>query len=138
MNFVLPQFIDMEAKIVGPLTLKQFAFVGGGGALSFIIYFSLGKASLPFAIALIAIIMGVSCGLAFAKVNGIDLLTMIRHYIAFAMSPQIYLWKNFAMPKQIAATQEKILIKKAPSGVKIETSPNRNNLQKIRDYLETI
>ena len=76
--------------------------------------------------------------LATMSFEGIDLPTTIRHYIAFAMSPQIYLWKNFAMPKQIAATQEKVLIKKAPSGVKIETSPNRDNLQKIRDYLETI
>jgi len=42
MNFVLPQFIDMEAKIVGPLTLKQFGFVGVGTTISFLILFAHG------------------------------------------------------------------------------------------------
>lgn len=137
MNFVLPQFIDMEAKIVGPMTLKQFGFVGGGGTLSFIIYFTLGKSSLPLAIVLIGLVMGISCGLAFVKINGINMQTVIRHYIAFAMTPQIYLWKNFDLPKQINTSQEKITIKKAPTSVKIEATVKKNNLQKIRDYLET-
>jgi hypothetical protein len=137
MNFVLPQFIEMEAKIVGPLTLKQFMFVASGGSLAFIIYFSLGKASLPLAIALIAVVMGISCALAFVKMDGIPLPTVIRHYIAFAMAPRVFLWKNFELPKQIVTTQEKIVIHKAPTSVKIQATPQKNNLQKIRDYLET-
>jgi ABC-type glycerol-3-phosphate transport system permease component len=137
MNFVLPQFIDMEARIVGPLTLKQFAFVGGGGALSFVIYFSLGKTSLPFAIALIAIIMGISCALAFVKMDGISLPLVMRHWANFMMSPQIFLWNNFSLPRQIVGTQEKITIQKAPTSVKIEATAQKDNLVKIRDYLET-
>jgi hypothetical protein len=137
MNFVLPQFIDMEAKIVGPLTLKQFAFVGVGTTISFLAYFSLGKTSMPLAIALIAIIEGVACALAFVKMDGIALPTVIQHYALFAMSPQIFLWKNFELPNQLATTQEKIVIQKAPTAIKIEVSAKKDNLQKIRDYLET-
>jgi len=137
MNFVLPQFIEMEAKIVGPLTLKQFVFVASGGATSFVLYFSLGKASLPLAVALIAIVMGASCGLAFVKMDGISLPTVARHWAAYMMAPQMFLWKNFDLPKQIATTKEKITIQKAPTSVKIEATVKKDNLQKIRDYLET-
>lgn len=137
MNFVLPQFIDMEAKIVGPLTLKQFAFVGVGTTISFLAYFALGKASMPLALALIAIVEGISCALAFVKMDGISLPVVIRHYMLFAMSPQIFLWKNFELPNQLATTQEKIVIQKAPTNIKIEASTKKDGVQKIRDYLET-
>jgi hypothetical protein len=137
MNFVLPQFIDMEAKIVGPLTLKQFIFVAIGTTFSFLVYFSLGKTSMPLAIALIAIIEGIACALAFVKMDGISLPVVIRHYMLFAMSPQIFLWKNFELPNQLATTREKIVIQKAPTNIKIEVSTKKDNVQKIRDYLET-
>lgn len=137
MNFVLPQFIDMEAKIVGPLTLKQFAFIGVGTTLSFLAYFSLGKASMALALALIAIIEGISCALAFVKMDGISLPVVMQHYFVFATSPQIYLWKNFELPNQLAMAKEKIIIQKAPTNIKIEISIKKNNVQKIRDYLET-
>jgi len=138
MNFVLPQFIEMEAKIVGPLTLRQFAFVAGGTAISFVIYFSLNKTSLPLAIALIVVVEGAACALGFMKINGIDLPTVIRHWLIFVMSPQIFLWKNFLLPQQITATQEEIVIKKAPSSVEIKATSRKNNLQKLRDCMETI
>lgn len=137
MNFVLPQFIDMEARIVGPLTLKQFAFVGVGTTASFLIYFSLGKSAMPLAIALIAIVEGISSALAFVKMDGIALPTVIQHYMLFAMSPQIYLWKNFELPNQLATTMEKIVIQKAPTNIKIEVTTKKDSVQKIRDYLET-
>jgi len=138
MNFVLPQFIEMEAKIVGPLTLKQFAFVGIGGTISLLIYYSLSKIMMPLAISLMALIMGISIALAFVKINGITLPTVIQHYLRFSMSPRIYLWKNFELPNQLlTTTQEKIVIQKAPTSIKIEATTKKDNLQKIRDYLET-
>ncbi|TSC61742.1 MAG: SsrA-binding protein, partial [Parcubacteria group bacterium Athens0416_74] len=30
MQFQVPQFIEVEDKIVGPLTFKQFVFIAGG------------------------------------------------------------------------------------------------------------
>ena len=38
MQFKVPQFIDMEDKIVGPLTLKQFAYILGAGGFSFLLW----------------------------------------------------------------------------------------------------
>ena len=34
MMFSVPQFIDVEDKIIGPLTLKQFIYLAGGAGLS--------------------------------------------------------------------------------------------------------
>jgi hypothetical protein len=137
MNFTIPQFIEMESKIVGPLTFKQFVFVAVGTTFSFMIYFSVGKASMPLALALIAIVMGSACALAFVKMDGIDIIVVLQHYAAFLSSPRIFLWQNFEMPNQKVMAQEKITIQKAPTSIKIEVTTKKDNLKKIRDYLET-
>ena len=59
----------MGPKIVGPLTLKQFIIVSLGTMFSFIAYFPLGKMSMPLALALVAIIEGIACTMAFVKVD---------------------------------------------------------------------
>ena len=41
MQFQVPQFIETEDKIVGPLTLRQFLYIGAAGLLSFLLFFVL-------------------------------------------------------------------------------------------------
>jgi hypothetical protein len=46
-QFHVPQFIEVEDKIFGPLTLKQFLYVIGGAGIVFIMYAFL-RNFLPF------------------------------------------------------------------------------------------
>ena len=137
MNFTIPQFIEMESKVVGPLTFKQFVFVAIGTSLSFMIYFSVGKASMPLALAIIAMVEGAACTFAFVKIDGIEIMMVLRHYFAFSTSARIFLWQSFELPNQLVVAQEKITLQKAPSSVKIEITAKKDSLKKIRDYLET-
>jgi len=76
---------------------------------------------MPLAISLMALIMGISIALAFVKINGITLPTVIQHYLRFSMSPRIYLWKNFELPNQLlTTTQEKIVIQKHQRALKLK------------------
>ena len=61
MNFQVPQFIEIEDKIFGPLTFKQFIYIAGSAGLAFICY-----AFLPLFIAFIPILIIVAFGLALA------------------------------------------------------------------------
>ena len=67
MRFTVPQFIEHEAKIIGPLTFKQFIFIGGAGVICFILYFLT-----PFFIFFIfsIILIGGGVALGFFKING--------------------------------------------------------------------
>ena len=91
MRFTVPQFIEHEAKIVGPLTFKQFTYVGIAGAICFMIYFSA-----PFSIFIIACVFigGASVALAFLKVGGRSLPGVITNFLKFKLSPRMYLWKK--------------------------------------------
>jgi len=104
MEFTIPQFIEKEPKIVGPLTFKQFIFVGFAGVLCFVFYYTL-----PFGIFLLlsAAVLGVGISLAFLKINGAPLPVVIKNMFYFVFKPRIYLWKKGSFQEQVSLKREK-------------------------------
>lgn len=98
MQFNVPQFIEIEDKIVGPLTLKQFLYLAAGGAICFLLYFVL---KIGFFIAIAIIIMGFCAMLAFIKINGRSFPHFLMNFIGFALKPKIYVWKRKQMKEAI-------------------------------------
>jgi hypothetical protein len=95
MQFQTPQFIDVEDKIFGPLTFKQFVYVAGGGGLSFVLY---KMFSLPIAIILIAPLMGFSIALAFYKINDRPLIVVLEAAFKHSMQSRLYIWRKRDKP----------------------------------------
>lgn len=92
MRFQVPQFIEVEDKIFGPLTLKQFIYLAGGGGLSFLVYVFLDSLLLSFIP--IVIIAGVSCALAFYKINKKPLINVIEAGFKYYVGSKLYIWKK--------------------------------------------
>jgi len=91
MNFQVPQFIETEDKIIGPLTLRQFLYLAFGGGLSFLLFFFLNTALwILFAF----IIATVSISFAFIKVNDRPLSTAFLAAIKYYWKPRMYLWQR--------------------------------------------
>lgn len=98
MRFQVPQFIEVEDKIFGPLTLRQFIYIAGGAGLSFIVY-----RTLPFIIAIIPILLIVafSAALAFYKVHEKQpFLNLIEAAAKFYFKNKLYIWKKTDIPAQ--------------------------------------
>jgi hypothetical protein len=95
MEFTVPQFIENEAKIVGPLTFKQSIYIGAGGGICFFLFFTA-----PFYVfaPLAIIVMAVAAGLAFLKVQSIPLPSYIKNFFFFLFKPKVYLWKKKNLP----------------------------------------
>jgi len=96
MRFQVPQFIEVEDKIFGPLTIKQFIYIGGGAGLSFIIFRFF---YLPIAIILIILAIGLSLSLAFYHVNDKPLLYILQSAFGYYVSSKLYLWKKIEKNK---------------------------------------
>ncbi len=91
MQFNVPQFIDIEDKIIGPLALKQFLYLVGGAGVLFLLWSLL---TLGFFI-VIAIPIGILCILlAFYKVNGRPFINFLGSGIVYLSKPRLYLWKK--------------------------------------------
>ena len=91
MQYPIPQFIDVEDTIVGPLTVKQTVILGAGAMIVF--------AGTMFFVSLIAILIAiptiVACLLlAFYKPNGRPLYVLIINYVTFTFKPKLYLWRR--------------------------------------------
>ena len=103
MQYQVPQFVEIEDKIFGPLTLKQFIYLAGGGGVC-LMFFTL--VPLFFAILFSAPFVVLSLMLAFYTVNGRPFLVAVEHAFTYFLSSKLYLWKQRAPEAQVAATPE--------------------------------
>jgi hypothetical protein len=91
MQYQVPQFIEIEDKIFGPLTFKQFLYVAGGTAIAFMIYTFLPVfLGLPIGGSILVFFLMA----AFYKVNGRPFLHFIENFVQFSFSKKLYLWKK--------------------------------------------
>ncbi len=90
MQFQLPQFIETEDKIVGPLSIRQFAYVVAAAGFAAMLYFIINTV-----VWLFVAIPVVSIGIAFAfiKVNGRPFIGLVMAAAHFYWQPQTYVWQ---------------------------------------------
>ena len=91
MQFKVPQFIDIEDKLFGPFTFRQFVYMVGGGGMIFVIYKLL---PLWIGIFLIIPIALLSLLLVFYKINEKPFIYYLQAAISYAVSSKLYLWKQ--------------------------------------------
>ena len=100
MRYQVPQFIEIEDKIFGPLTLKQFVYLAGGGGLC-LIFFTLFPIYVTIVLSIPVLVF--SAGLAFYRVNGRPLIIALEHAVFYFLGSKLYLWKQRHETSQAAA-----------------------------------
>ena len=91
MRFQVPQFIEVEDKIFGPLTFKQCIYVGGVVGISVVLFFILPN-FLAFIISLPIFIFAMA--LAFYKINNRPFIHMVEAFFKYTIASKLYLWKK--------------------------------------------
>lgn len=91
MQFKVPQFLDIEDKIFGPFTFRQFVYLAGGGGLCYIIFKLLG-----FLLSVIPVlaVAGFVLSLAFYRPNNKPLINMIEAGIKYYLQSKLYIWQR--------------------------------------------
>jgi len=103
MQFQVPQFIDVEDRIFGPLTLKQFIYLVGGGATIFLLFIFL-----PFILfVILAIPVGAfALALAFYKVNNQPFIKILENALGHYAKSKIYTWEKKEKKKKLLVTDD--------------------------------
>jgi len=91
MQFEVPQFIEIEDKIFGPFTWRQFLYLGGGGALAVVLFFTTHW--------IVFLLIGVPIGalaaaLAFYPVNNRPFSFFVEAIYNYFRRQRIYFWKQ--------------------------------------------
>jgi hypothetical protein len=90
-QFTVPQFIDVEDKIMGPITVRQFIIM-----LSGFVFIGLGYKFFDFSLFLFngILIFGVSGIFAFLKINGMPFHYFVLNFIQTLKKPSLRVWNN--------------------------------------------
>ncbi len=91
MQFKVPQFLEIEDKIFGPFTFKQFIYLAGGAGLCFVLYKLLG---LLWAIIPILLVAGFAAALAFYRPNNKPFVEMLASALNFLLGDKLYIWER--------------------------------------------
>jgi len=91
MMFNVPQFVDVEDKIVGPLTWKQLLWMVGMGA-TLLFFFSIFE-NIPFVILSIPTVL-IFAAFAFYRPNGFPLTSFVFYAILFLFRPKVSVWER--------------------------------------------
>ncbi len=89
-KFQVPQFIETETKLIGPLTLRQFLFVAGGVSMTAMAYVFLNGIFFAVTAVLVLAFFG---SLAFVKVDGQPMLNYLAYLLAYALGSKRYIYK---------------------------------------------
>ena len=93
MQFEVPQFIEIEDKIFGPLTWRQFVYLGGGVGASVVIFLVFGFIAFMFLGLPIGLLAG---ALAFFPVNNRPFSYFLEAVYTYFTSDKLYLWHQKA------------------------------------------
>ena len=91
MQFKVPQFLDIEDKIFGPFTFKQFIYLTGGAGLCFVLYRLLG-----FFLGIVPMlgVAGFTLALTFYRPNNKPFIHMLEASFNYLVQSKLYIWKR--------------------------------------------
>lgn len=105
-KFVVPQFIEVEDKIFGPITVRQFVIILIDGIVLAILY---KLVDLALFVVFLALFGGFGLVLAFVKINGQVFHYFLLNVFETLKKPSVRIWL-----KKISDAELKFLTKTEP------------------------
>lgn len=140
MQYRVPQFIEHESKILGPLNLRQSLLVGGGIAACFFLYFIIGQENFTVFLLIAIAIIGTALAISFTKVEGLALPTVLKNFLNYNVNPRIYLWQRKEASVYLSAERQKKPVVVSPiekSPLKLRNEGRIEQLAKKIDFEKT-
>lgn len=104
---MVPQFIDIETKIIGPVTTRQFLIMMVCAMIDFILYKTM---VFTYFVVAALIITSIFLIVAFLKINGMPMHYFFLNLVQTMKKPKMRIWKKVEPGAVIKA--EKVEIKK--------------------------
>jgi len=91
MRFQVPQFIDIEDKIFGPLSWRQFLYVGGGVGMAIVMFLTVHFIVFVAVGIPLAILAG---ALAFYPINNRPFSFFLEAIYNYTTNQRLYIWRK--------------------------------------------
>ncbi len=131
-KFLVPQFIEVESQIIGPITVRQFAEMVVGAILIFVAKQALSFIGFIVATIFIVVIVG---ALAFGNVNGNPMHVFLLNMVYTMKRPKIRLWKKKVIVTESDVKQKEM--KKVVSIIPEKTVFTKTHLSDLSLLVDT-
>ncbi len=91
MRFEVPQFIDVEDKLFGPFSFRQFLYMAGGAG---IVYTLIKLLPLYIALPIAIPFGGFAIALVFYRPNNRPFIKMVESAVNYILKSRFYLWQQ--------------------------------------------
>jgi len=132
-QFVVPQFIDVEDKILGPITTRQFAILMITALVMFIIYKIL---YIWYALAIDVVLLGMALVVAFVRINGQPFHYFLLNFVQTFRRPPIRVWNKELTDAEIIALA-KVEIPPPPPPKVYKEAPTTSRLSELALVVNT-
>lgn len=132
-QFVVPQFIDVEDKIIGPITTRQFIIILAAILLDFIAFKLL---TFVFFVIFVLIFTGFAIVLAFVKINGQVFHYFLLNIFQTLRRPMLRVWCKDVTSAEIRQSAESA--PKEPPKVEVnKEKPTESKLSELSLLINT-
>ncbi|MBI2483119.1 PrgI family protein [Candidatus Uhrbacteria bacterium] len=132
-QFMVPQFIDVEDKIFGPITTRQFIILLATGVLDFVLFKLLSFWIFAFVGLLLLAFGGI---LAFYRVNGMPFHFFLLNLIQTQRRPKLKIWDKTLTDSELRELGKSVNVKTAaPPATK--APPSATKLQELALVVNT-
>ncbi len=126
-KFIVPQFIDKEDQILGPITVRQFLIMLVGTFLIFIAYKIF---TTIYFIAIAILIAGLGATFGFLKVNGQPFHIFFVNFLQTSVRPALRTWDKRPTDPELRAWIAAGIVAPPP---KVTTAKPRPESSRLRD-----
>ncbi|MDO8668715.1 MAG: PrgI family protein [Candidatus Buchananbacteria bacterium] len=133
-QITVPQFLDVEDRIIGPITVRQFIEMVIGGIIIFIFY-KIFDFSLFVVSGLLVLVITVT--FAFIKINGQHFHNFLLNFITTIKNPKLKIWRKTISEADIKMSLKKPKEEKGPEVAVRKKIINASNLSELALIVDT-
>ncbi|MEK7496467.1 MAG: PrgI family protein [Patescibacteria group bacterium] len=134
-QFTVPQFIDTEDKIIGPITTRQFVIITVGGLLIFLEY-----KTADFTLFLLEGIISavIISAFAFLKVNGMPFHYFLLNLMQTLVRPKTRVWRKEVTDAELqAAIHAPVIVSRGVAQTAAHPPVSKSRLQQLSLEVDT-
>lgn len=128
-TYKIPQNVDLEDKIIGPLTLKQFLYTLAAGMVTFVSFSVFYKAAAPLFYFITLFTWIFTAALVFVRPNDQPFTKFLFSFLWFTIKPNRRIWKRIPSLGEISLTD---------TAKKAEPVPDRPSAEQVKSHLQQL
>ncbi len=135
MQYKVPQDVQREDTIIGPITLKQLGILGIGGTIVYAIYMSLAKTYfIEIWLPPVAIVSAITLAFAFLKIYDLPFHKFLMCFLEFNLLAKKRIWIQGTATPFISSLEEK---KEEPKKADVVAQKKQKSLEELTHIVDT-